>query len=247
MDSLPKKLQNCPVVETILEIRFSSKLPPDAVFGVIYQSLLKSFFNFTVQPQPILQLPAEIRNADPNIRYQPTYQLVKENLSIGISAKSVVFSNKAPYKGWAAFKEFVLSAVELIFSCDAIDKIERIGLRYINIINSPLADATNLVISLCGEMQHKNDVSVLRLEKQLLDNELIIFQLNNNVFVSINNAPAQKRSMIDIDSIKNINVECHSFTIDSFSDILDVLHKNEKVHFFGLLKDEYMKQLQPEF
>ncbi|MBQ9282178.1 MAG: TIGR04255 family protein [Treponema sp.] len=247
MKSLPIKLKNCPIVETILEIRFSSKLPQDAVFGVIYQALQKSFSTFTVKPQPILQLPSEVRNIDPNMKYQPTYQLINENLSIGICAKSIVFSNKAPYKGWQCFKEFILSAVELIYDSSVIDKIERIGLRYINIIDSPLADATNLNISLCGESQNKNDVSVLRLEKHLRDAELIVFQLNNNVFVSINNAPAQKKSMIDIDSIKNINANTHELIIDTFSDILETLHKNEKEHFFGLLRDDYLKQLTPEF
>ena len=181
------------------------------------------------------------------MKYQPTYQLINENLSIGICAKSIVFSNKAPYKGWQCFKEFILSAVELIYDSSVIDKIERIGLRYINIIDSPLADATNLNISLCGESQNKNDVSVLRLEKHLRDAELIVFQLNNNVFVSINNAPAQKKSMIDIDSIKNINANTHELIIDTFSDILETLHKNEKEHFFGLLRDDYLKQLTPEF
>ena len=53
--------------------------------------------------------------------------------------------------------------------------------------------------------------------------------------------------MIDIDSIKNINANTHELIIDTFSDILETLHKNEKEHFFGLLRDDYLKQLTPEF
>ena len=33
---IPKRINPCPIIEAIVEIRFEANIPPDAVFGVIY-------------------------------------------------------------------------------------------------------------------------------------------------------------------------------------------------------------------
>lgn len=245
MSDLPLKLEKCPLVETILEIRFKSSLPDDAVFGVIYQSLAKAFDKFIPQRQAILDLPEEARNFDPNMKYQPYYQLINNNLSIGIGPRSIIFSNRAPYQGWNTFRDFVLSALELIQSSTAIYEIERIGLRYINLIDKSLSETTNLNISLCGTTKDPGDVSTLRIEKNLENKKLIIFQLNDNVLISINNAPSRKASMIDIDAISNNSFNFTNTNLQDISVVLDDLHKIEKKHFFDLLDKDYLKNLGP--
>jgi len=40
---LPEKIENCPIVEAVFEIRYSSKYPEDAIFGVLYAAV-KDFF-----------------------------------------------------------------------------------------------------------------------------------------------------------------------------------------------------------
>ena len=59
---IPKKITSCPLVETIVELRFESSLPPDAIFGVIYQKLKSDYPK--VDKLPILQIPEEIRFKD---------------------------------------------------------------------------------------------------------------------------------------------------------------------------------------
>lgn len=245
MSDLPLKLEKCPLVETILEIRFKSSLPNDAVFGVIYQSLSKKFASFIPQRQAILDLPEEARNLDPNMKYQPYYQLIKDNLSIGIGPRSIIFSNREPYKGWNIFLDFVLSVLELIKQSAAISEIERIGLRYINLIDKSLSKTTNLSISLCGTSKDSEDVSTLRIEKNLTNRKLIIFQLNDNVLISINNSPSRKASIIDIDAINNNSFKFEQVNTKDIAGILDDLHKIEKKHFFDLLDKDYLKSLTP--
>ena len=222
-------------------------MPEDAIFGVIYQALQADFEDYTTKIQPISQIPLEIRNSDPNMRYQPTHQIIKENLSIGIGFKSIIFSNRAPYKGWKAFKNFALKVLDIIYHINVVKKIERIGLRYINIVDRPLADASNLVISLCGNIKDKNDVSTLRLEKNIGEEALLILQLNDNVLVSINNSAPKKLSMIDIDSITNHKMDSSNLSLEKTSSILDKLHITEKEFFFNLLKDDYITELNPVY
>ena len=99
IQNFPKKIEHCPLIETVLEIRFTSTLLDEAIFGVVYNSIQNEFSSFKPVPQPILQIPLEIRKSDPNIMYQPLYRLENKNLSIGISPKSIIFSNTKEYIG----------------------------------------------------------------------------------------------------------------------------------------------------
>lgn len=245
MCRLPLRLEKCPVIETNLEIRFLTNMPGDAVFGIIYQALQSNFEGYTPQIQSISQIPIELRDTDPNIRYQPTHLMIKDNLSIGIGPKSIIFSNRAPYKGWNTFKNFVLLALSSIEKINIVKEIEKIGLRYINIIEKPLADATNLVISLCGETKDKNDVSTLRLEKKINTDSLLVLQLNDNVLVSINSSAPKKLSMIDIDAITNHRFDSSVLKQNKISNILDELHNIEKSYFYKLLNEDFKNGLYP--
>lgn len=247
MEKLPTKLIKNPIVEAILEIRFSSVLPDDAVFGLVYKALQEDFESFKLESQPILQLPEIARKEDPGLKYQPTYRLNKNNLSIGIGPRTLIFSNRMPYLGWKSFKKFVLSALNLINNSNVINKVERIGLRYINLINKSLYDTTNLKLSMCNMEENKDDVFTLRLEKQLKDKKMVIFQLNNNVFVSINNEKSIKASIVDIDSINRNLMEIEDIKKLNFSEIIDELHDIEKGYFFDLLNKNYLDELIPDY
>ena len=243
-DVFPKKLEKCPLIETVLEIRFSSSLLDEAVFGVIYNSIQKDYSSFVPKPQPILQIPLEIRKSDPNIMFQPLYRLENNNLSIGISPKSIIFSNTKDYKGWTAFKEFVQSAMDSILTTDAITSVQRIGIRYINVISESLFDATLMKINLGDTIISKMDVNTSHIEKQLEDGMSLIYQLNNNVQVSINGEQPKSASMIDIDSVYQKKLLKEEFS-KNYSDYLEMLHKNEKKAFFDLLNKQFLESLKP--
>lgn len=49
---LPKKIDPCPIVDAIIEIRFSTNIHPSAVFGVIYNEFKDKYP--TVEKLPIL-------------------------------------------------------------------------------------------------------------------------------------------------------------------------------------------------
>jgi uncharacterized protein (TIGR04255 family) len=245
-NKLPKKLTNCPLVETVLEMRFISQFPDDAVFGVVYNSLLPEFGHFISKGQPILQVPAEIREKDPSMRFQPYYQMTSDNLSIGIGPRSIIFSNRAPYKGWVGFKEFVQSALDLIFTTDAVQTVQRLSIRYINIFDMPLFKATKVNIFLGKPDFNPAAVTTLHTEIPQTDGSLLVFQLNNNVMVSVNGLSPKKSSMIDIDSIQVVN-KTKLETKNEIDCIISKLHENEKDAFFNLLSDDFLTSLSPVY
>ena len=66
---LPKKINPCPILESIIELRFSTSFPHDAIFGIIYKEFKDLYPK--VEPLPILQLPEIVRREDKNLLYKP--------------------------------------------------------------------------------------------------------------------------------------------------------------------------------
>ncbi len=42
---LPKKISPCPILEGIVEFRFESPFPDDAIFGIMYKEFKSDFSN----------------------------------------------------------------------------------------------------------------------------------------------------------------------------------------------------------
>lgn len=70
----PKKISPCPIVEASVEIRFTSEVLPDAIFGIIYQAF-KDEFSSKPEKLPILQLPEQIRSMDRNLKISTLLQI----------------------------------------------------------------------------------------------------------------------------------------------------------------------------
>ena len=71
--SLPIKINPCPIVDCVVELRFKISIEPAAVFGIVYNAFKSDYP--TVEKMPVLNLPEEIRLNDPNLIYQPWYRL----------------------------------------------------------------------------------------------------------------------------------------------------------------------------
>lgn len=82
---LPIKIDPCPIVNAFAEIRFSSPVPPDAVFGIVYNRLKPRY------PQsrslPVLQLPEAIRQADRKLRYDAQYHLEGDDFIVQVGPR----------------------------------------------------------------------------------------------------------------------------------------------------------------
>ena len=92
---LPKKISPCPILEAIIEIRFSTTLPEDAseaFFGLVYQEISDEYPG--IERLPILQLPEAVRNMDDSLKYQPYYRLKGDKFLINLSPRVFGLINK---------------------------------------------------------------------------------------------------------------------------------------------------------
>ena len=239
MVNLPKKIAPCPIVEAILEIRFNSSLPEDAIFGVLYNQFKDEYPKF--EQLPILQLPAAVRAQDPNLRYSQHYKTMQDHFVLQVGPRSFSISNVETYVGWETFSKKIFTIFEQVNNSGVIDGIERIGLRYINILggvnifensnfvislqNNPINTKTNITTEIPYEM------GMCRLSVTS-DAEAQLGGQNGEVVLG---------SVIDIDAVVNSN---------DFKDInqaIECAHDMEKQLFFTILKEDYINTLNPEY
>lgn len=241
MKELPKKIEPCPIVESVFEIRYQTDFPHDAVFGVLYSSLSRFFGNNKPISLPILQLPEAVRQQDPNLKYQAHHRLQKGNLILSIGPKVLVFSNTSPYLGWDKWSDFIRESMEPIEATKIVKFVDRIGLRYINIFDTIILDKLKLsfeinTVRLSSESTNfKTEIKDSGFTK--------VLQIGNNVQVVVNNE-AKVGSAIDIDCLFNTKQDGNTF-FKEYKDILEKAHIEEKQLFFDLLSDSFLESLNP--
>jgi uncharacterized protein (TIGR04255 family) len=241
MKNLPEKLKNCYIEETVLDIRYSSKLPADAIFGVIY-SKIDHIFTEKHSSFPILQIPEQIRCADPNLRYQPYHQLKKENFVLNIGPRVLNFINLKPYEGWEKWSKFFYKVLKIIIESKVISIPERVGLRYINIFENNIFKNVKCEIKLIGNLL-KNESS--KLQTEIVDDEYTqILQIGNSLNV-VKNSNVSNNSVIDIDCIYKVNDK--NIFFNEYKSVIDKAHKKLKKLFFSLLEDDFLKELKPYY
>ncbi len=237
--NLPKKLQIIPIVDATVEIRFTSEIFPNAVFGMIYSRMKKEF----PRPEklPILQLPEEIRVKDPGLRYKPHYRLVGEKYSIQIGSDVLSVSSPIPYIGWSSYSDVIFNVFNEVFNTGIIKAVTRLGVRYINFFDLDVFKKINLGISI-----NKNPIIY---KNTLLKTDLVEFGFNNLLQISNNSKRKLENrtvngSIIDIDTSRDYgsgNVQYHKM----FEDEINQAHIAEKNTFFKLLSDELLNELKP--
>lgn len=243
-DQIPKQLKNCPIIESVAEVRFSTNIDRTAVYGVLYNAL-KANFEKTI-PLDILQIPEQIRDADPNLKYKPYYK-IKHNadpcILIQIGPDVITINNVPTYSGWDAFSKKIFEVLETVFRTEIIGSIDRIALRYINFFEGSniFQGGTNLSIKLM-----QDEIPYIQTQ---LKTEFVEDSFRSNVTIinhAISSAKGSKMygSVIDIDTYRMMALEN---AVRDIKSILNELHTYEKRTFFSLLSQEFLKSLNPVY
>lgn len=239
--TLPKQISPCPINQAVVEIRFNSSLPPDAIFGVVFNKLKDSYK--VADRLPILQLPEAVRNEDSNLLFQPHYKLLKDYYILQIGPKvlslSIIDQN---YTTWESYYSEIQEVFEKINEIGFISEVLRVGLRYINLFIDDIWENININVKIINDEIHSNEIFV----RTVLDkgNYKVNLQTGNQLKLEDNKQVVGRASVIDIDTF--IQGEKIEF-FENMNSILEESHSVEKEIFFGLLKDDFLKSLNPEY
>jgi len=234
--NIPKQITPSPIVEAVVEARYDTDYPEEVIPGIIYNEL-KSRFPKPVEKLPVANLPAEVKNRDPNLQFAPHYRFPGENLSVQVGPKVFSLLNHPKYMGWEKYSEEIRFAFDVLKKSSIVKKPRRLGVRYINFFEFDIFDKLEASLTLAGNSIAGNQ-SFLRTEFAIGDYRCVL-QIANGTTIQAGGA-SKKGSVVDIDLSRE-----RPFSWDELRDLINDAHDLEKQLFFNLLKDDYLKTLSP--
>ncbi len=243
---LPTKLRKEPLIDAIFEVRFNSHIPASILLtGVLYNKLdgEKQLIQL-----PVAQLPKEVRDADPNLKYAPVSRIDWADFFVSISDYSAAISCKYPYCGWKNFEPAILKLLSILNESGIVSNVERYSLKYIDLIqdldSQQKVSAINLDVSIAD---HKLSNEQFHLRIEIPDNEFLHgVQVASTANVVLHNGKQIEGLLIDIDSIVQFNSTLSSLLSD-IQKRLEQIHLANKKMFFNCLKPEALDQLEPQY
>lgn len=239
LDRLPTRISPCPIVEAVLEVRFTTEEPWTLLPGLL-STMIRQKYGRTV-PLPLAEIPEPVRREDANLVYQPLIQFVGNPFTIQLGPRVLSLVSNREYPGWTPVFEELRWLLGLVNQAGFISEGERLGLRYIDFFQLDLFRNLMLHVSSDGQSVDGTEMSLTTaFAKDGFSSKLIVA---NNVLVRSNERVA-KGSIFDLDlSLNASDFELFENGLDCFQKA----HQVNKEVFFGLLRPDFLAGLNPEY
>ncbi len=242
---LPKKIHPDNLVDTIVEIRMRPQFPPELWAGMVSSRLLENGYVYRAIPQFSINLPPELKQTlDIQRTLVPGMGLfLKGDMRLLMQNNSLIFNcNLGKYVGWSTYSSEIEKGIKAVKDCGISKVFDRIALRYISEYKDmPILDKIKGVIDF---KETGLDLCTQELKLSKTDG-------NAKVFVSLSNLIRRRNQHGEyIASLFDVNVFENFPETDSIDVLMGSLNKNheiEKGTFFGLLKDDFIQSLNPEY
>lgn len=235
---LPKSISPCPIREAVAEVRFESDVPPDAVFGIVYQALKTDFPK--AEELPIATLPSQIRNTDKELMFQPQYRLISETSTLLVGPKTIAVGMCGEYPGWAVLSARMKEILRRFSQTGIVKQPVRLGLRFISFFPFDIYPKLQLQISVDDQSWDGEETFF----KTVLNRSTFKSMLQVGKGLALLGRPGEIGSIIDIDSF---TAETDGEFLAYFERFLESAHQSEKELFFTLLKPEFLATLNPVY
>lgn len=239
VDPLPTRITPCPIIETILEVRFVTAEDWSVIPGLLYPFIREKYPK--KEELPLAQVPLDLRRSDPSFTYKALIQFSNEQFLIQVGPRVITLVANSGYPGWSAIKEEMQWLLVVIEKCQFVAEGERIGMRYVDFF--PL----NLFEHLIAKVQI-GETSIHGAEMSLTK----VFQRGPlKARLRIDNGVIAKQGDLSVrGSVFDLDVWVDAEDFDLFSDGLERFkeshHLNKEV-FFGLMTDDFLKTLNPDY
>ena len=242
----PKKISPDRIKDSIVEIKYTSKLSFDILLGIIFKSLDDSY-NYTNRQIP---KPQQLPNNIEEIPGQITLALAQQSLfytdkiKISMHPNKIVFNCLENYIGWDTYFLEIKKTLEQISATNEIDFYTRASVRYIS--EYPDTDLKKCVkFNFTFGMPEVTSETYMFHSEFMKDNIRVILNLNNKVPMI---QPTAKLgsvvpiSQVDIDVISD---KLKTKSLDELMNEITKVHRIQKETFFTMLNVDFLKSLNP--
>lgn len=242
---LPTKLKTEPLIDAVVEMRFSSNVALSSILpGLLYSQLPGEKI---LEQLPAMSIPKEFREIDPSLKFAALTRINWGDYFIMIGDSVFSVASKIPYNGWLDFKAAILTAFSIVCRSEFIKSVERYSMKYVDMISPSAEDPIlnfNLSLMVGGIDRFKNFMSRVEIIEPGILHCIQITSLANLISQS---GSALSGSVIDVDSIVTINGEAGEVFFDQLDSRLESLHSSNKRMFFSCISDSALTKLEPEY
>jgi uncharacterized protein (TIGR04255 family) len=234
---IPAKLKDDAIVEAVLEVRFDMTTIPEVLLGRLADC--PSWKGFEQGRMPTYEIPAFLRQADPNLRYQPVFELhnAEKNRTVRIGDHVLSYHRLAPYESWTKFKPELDAAIDALFAKADGLTIRRLGLRYINAMRPELhgiSSISELDLTVAVESEAVAGNVNVNFTSDLSDDTQCTVRVATIEFVQ-GTLPPNSRVLIDVDVFSKEAFKTKD--AQKVKQWVQAAHTMEKEQFFRLLTD----------
>ncbi|NLT52259.1 MAG: TIGR04255 family protein [Ignavibacteria bacterium] len=238
MKKLPIEITPNPLISSVVEVRFLSELKTEDIIKNIFPIIGDIFPNVINTDLP------RIMKNDPKLKYTPDFIFSNNEYSISIGTNIIIFENIDTYHLWDKYFVLIKQILEKIEKLHFINKIERIGVRYISLFEPKfkITEIMNLKF-LIPSIDYKQTNSFLQTEL-LKENMKLVLRIaeNGNVTKGIK---TYRGLFVDIDASQEYDLP--NSLNKNLLNIIDKLHYEEKLLFYFLLTETFLATLNPKY
>jgi uncharacterized protein (TIGR04255 family) len=241
---LPKRLEPEILKDSIVQLLFSSDVPPELLLGRFHE-LFKHSYNFLGSPFRS----DTNRQSAKGLLVQPLSQGyfldASKRVKVNLNPESITFNcNNSSYSGWDNYYPVIESTVKGLFESHLIKFVTRVGCRYVTQFeNTDLMQSLNISYTMTVP-KLKLDSSVLKSEFSDNDLKFIITLVNNAMIVDETTKRPSINSFLDIDVIK---LHEGLRVVDEVLSYVNITHERERELFYSFLKPDFLSSLNPSY
>ena len=236
----PTKITPDPIIDAVVEFRFESEIPPDAILGMLFSVVRNEFSNFT--KLPIAEIPEEIRRNDPQLKFAPCYQSISNGYRLNVGPSVISLGKIGEYVGWKEhFYPFLRKLINKLEESGIVKNFTRIGIRYIDFFATDIFEKITLSIKLKDKPLVAKQTTISTIFEQ--DELITRVNIQNNTVVT-RDKNKTTGSVIDTDTFFEPKQSI------SFAEVIELVDKQHEVSlnvFFDLLKPTFLETLNPEY
>lgn len=239
-DRLPERVDLCPIVEAFFEIRFSTVETWETWPGALFSRIRETYPS--QQNLPTLQIPAEIRNTNPDLVYAPLIQFSGQDFILRLGPRSICLGiHPQKYPGWKVIHEQLKFILEALQEVDLKLDVERIGVRYVDFLEVDIFENTLIKLRV-GEVLVTGPETFVAVKSTRGEFTIAIKAAKGAIFPTP--MGVKTGSLLDIDiTLEGLDFDLFTNGINRFEEA----HRLAKESFFGLLSTDFLASLKPEY
>jgi uncharacterized protein (TIGR04255 family) len=247
---LPTRLKREPLVEATWEVRFSSS--QSAIVELLTSVILDAMKGAVadVDRLPAANIPPQLREADPNLKYVPTLRLKGEQYVVGLSEHSVSLSCTRNYPGWHVFRQSIKDLALALRTCTWITTPERFSLKYVDMLTfrqPPTMESLAITVRL-GDLPLTTEAVMLRIEFQR-EGFVNVVQVGLPARAKLLSGEELNGAVVDVDTVFvwTDGADASGFWVAAERRVDDAHAVNKEIFFTEILTSDTVAAHGPEY